>query len=392
MAVLVQEEVLLGEVADNLTLLVADGGEQVDHLDVGGKGGIGLLLACWPRSRRMAGDRANADSRPRREILASNGILLERDARRRQLVTCSCALTLSSHFHRSRPPARWKERNSEMAFHLHAVERQVSAMYASPKRSALLSGLLHAAAIVAALSLASVKNPSVIWKPVTLVGRDIGRYLASVPREKVGGGGGGTRSDTRCQPWAACPGRPAASSPRRWPNSRTLNPQLPMEPTLVMASEIVLPTIDLPQFGDPNGVSGPPSGGRGSGGGIGDGTGPGVGDSRGPGYGPGPGGGGVTGRGSGGFLGGVTEPVLLWKIEPEYTDEARRAKIQGTVVLHIEVDTRGQAQNITVRQSLGLGLDERAIEAVRRWRFRPGYRNGKPWVTAAMVQVNFRLL
>jgi TonB family protein len=91
-------------------------------------------------------------------------------------------------------------------------------------------------------------------------------------------------------------------------------------------------------------------------------------------------------------VGSVTEPVLLWKIEPEYTDEARRARVQGTVVLHIEVDTRGQAQNITVRQSLGLGLDERAIEAVRRWRFRPGYRNGKPWAASALVQVNFRLL
>ena len=68
------------------------------------------------------------------------------------------------------------------------------------------------------------------------------------------------------------------------------------------------------------------------------------------------------------------------------------AQVPGTVVLHIEVDTRGQAQNITVRQSLGLGLDERAIAAVRRWRFRPGYRQGKPWGTAAMVQVNFRLL
>jgi TonB family protein len=169
-----------------------------------------------------------------------------------------------------------------------------------------------------------------------------------------------------------------------------LNPQLPMEPTLVMASEIVLPSIDLARFGDPNGVSGPPSGGHGSGGGIGDGEDGGVGNSRGPGYGPGPGGGGVTG--GGGFTGAVTQPVLLWKIEPEYTDEARRARVQGTVVLHIEVDTRGQAQNITVRQSLGLGLDERAIEAVRRWRFRPGYRNGKPSVTAAMVLVNFQLL
>jgi TonB family protein len=277
-----------------------------------------------------------------------------------------------------------------MVFHLHADRRQVSVMYATPKRSALFSGLLHAAAIVAALTVASVKNPSVVWKPVALVGRDIGRYLASIPREEVGGGGGGTRSEN-----SASLGRLPRAARRQFTppvvEYVNLNPQLPMEPTLAISSEIVLPAIDLARFGDPNGVSGPPSGGRGSGGGIGDGIGTGVGDSQGPGYGPGPGGGGVTG-GGGGFVGSVTEPVLLWKIEPEYTDEARRAKIQGTVVLHIEVDTRGQAQNITVRQSLGLGLDERAIEAVRRWRFRPGYRNGKPWVTAAMVQVNFRLL
>jgi TonB family protein len=276
-----------------------------------------------------------------------------------------------------------------MAFHLHAVERQVSVMYASPKRSALLSGLVHAAAIVAVLTITGVKNPSVIWKPVTLVGRDIGRYLAPVPREKAGGGGGGTRSETR-----ASLGRLPRPAPRQFTPPvviyENLNPQLPMEPTIVMTSAIALATLDLPRFGDPHGVSGPASGGRGSDGGIGDGTGTGVGDNQGPGYGPGPGDGGVTG--GGGFRDAVTEPVLLWKIEPEYTDEARRAKVQGTVVLRIEVDTHGQAQNITVRQGLGLGLDERAIEAVRRWRFRPGYRNGKPSVTAALVQVNFRLL
>jgi len=270
-----------------------------------------------------------------------------------------------------------------MVFHLHADWRQVSAMYATPKRSALLSGLLHAAAIVAVLTVAGVKNSSVIWKPVALVGRDIGRYLASIPREEVGGGGG-TRSDA-----PAGLGRLPRAALRQFTppvaKYENLNPQLPMEPTLVMSSEIALPAIDLPRFGDPNGVSGPASGGRGSGGGIGTG----VGDSQGPRYGPGLGGG-ITG--GGGFLGAITEPVLLWKIEPEYTDEARRARVQGAVVLHIEVDTRGQAQNITVRQGLGLGLDERAIEAVRRWRFRPGYCNGKPSVTAALVQVNFRLL
>ena len=276
-----------------------------------------------------------------------------------------------------------------MAFHLHPNPRQVIAMYASPKRSALLSGLVHAIAIIAVLTLTGMKDPSVTWKPVTLVARDIGRYLTPVRREKEGGGGGGTRSPTH-----ASLGRLPRPARRQFTPPvvifENLHPQLPMEPTLVMTSAISLPAIDIPRFGDPNGVSGPPSGGHGSGGGIGDGIGTGVGDRRGPGYGPGSGDGGITG--GGGFPGSITAPVLLWKIEPEYTDEARRARIQGTVVLHIEVDTRGQAQNITVRQGLGLGLDERAIEAVRRWRFRPGYVNGKPSVTAAMVQVNFRLL
>lgn len=276
-----------------------------------------------------------------------------------------------------------------MALKLHADHRQVHNMYASPKRSALLSGLLHAAAIALILAATSVKDPSVTWLPNTLVmPLDIGRYLTSVPRKTEGGGGGGVRSDT-----PASKGRlPRAALHQFTPPVvivRNLNPQLPMEPTLVISPDIALPTVNLAQYGDPHGVSGPLSGGRGSGGGIGDGRGTGEGDGDGPGLGPGEGGG-VTGDSR--IQGTATEPVLLWKIEPEYTEDARKAQLQGTVVLHIEVDTRGQARNITVRQSLGLGLDERAIEAVLRWKFRPGYRNGKPLVTAALVQVNFRLL
>ena len=82
----------------------------------------------------------------------------------------------------------------------------------------------------------------------------------------------------------------------------------------------------------------------------------------------------------------------MTKIEPEYTEEARRAKLQGTVLLRIEVNERGQPQNLRIRQSLGLGLDERAVDAVKRWRFRAGTADGKPVVTEAVVEVNFRLL
>jgi len=96
--------------------------------------------------------------------------------------------------------------------------------------------------------------------------------------------------------------------------------------------------------------------------------------------------------GHAGFQGGVTEPVLLWKSEPEYSEEARKAKIQGTVIVSAEIDARGQVQNISIAQGLGLGLDEKAISAVQKWKFRPGTRNGKPVATPAIIQLSFRLL
>ncbi|MGA2882604.1 MAG: energy transducer TonB, partial [Bryobacteraceae bacterium] len=89
---------------------------------------------------------------------------------------------------------------------------------------------------------------------------------------------------------------------------------------------------------------------------------------------------------------GVTPPELLYKVEPEFSEEARKAKHQGMVVLTIEVDPSGAVRNVRVRQSLGLGLDEKAIEAVLRWHFRPGILNGKAVTTEATIQVNFQLL
>jgi TonB family protein len=88
---------------------------------------------------------------------------------------------------------------------------------------------------------------------------------------------------------------------------------------------------------------------------------------------------------------GVTPPQLVYKVEPEFSEEARKAKHQGVVVLTIEVDPSGNVCNVHVRQSLGLGLDEKAIEAVSHWRFRPAILDGKPVTTDAVVQVNFQL-
>ena len=90
--------------------------------------------------------------------------------------------------------------------------------------------------------------------------------------------------------------------------------------------------------------------------------------------------------------GAVTPPSLLQKVEPEYTEEARAAKFQGTVLLYTEISPEGRATNIKVSRSLGLGLDVKAIEAVRQWIFKPGTKDGQPVTVAATIEVNFRLL
>ena len=83
---------------------------------------------------------------------------------------------------------------------------------------------------------------------------------------------------------------------------------------------------------------------------------------------------------------------MRYKIEPEYSEEARKAKYSGTVLLSIEVDPSGRARNVSVTKGVGLGLDEKAIEAVNKWRFNPGLKDGKPVTVRAQVEVNFRLL
>ena len=84
-------------------------------------------------------------------------------------------------------------------------------------------------------------------------------------------------------------------------------------------------------------------------------------------------------------------PAVIARCAPRYTPEAKRASIEGTVVLYIQVYRDGRAHNIKVQNSLGSGLDEEAIEAVREWRFRPGTKYGKPVVVPATIEVKFRL-
>jgi TonB family protein len=266
-------------------------------------------------------------------------------------------------------------------------------MFASPKRSALLSWLLHCGAILLILATTGVKPRNIpLLHDILVAPVDIDSYKTSL-HAGGGGGGGGVHADS---PASRGNAPPFARKQFVAPAVEILNttPILPMEPTLIGNPDIQSAIFNYKQYGDPDGVLGKLSGGPGDGGGIGSGHGTGIGPGNGPGLGPGEGG--NEGGGHVGYLGtgngSLTPPLLLSKTEPEYSEEARKARLQGTVVLQIEVDTHGQAQNITVRQSLGLGLDDRAMEAVKKWKFAPGKVNGKPAAVVAYVEVNFRLL
>src|SRR6476646_7280730 len=202
------------------------------------------------------------------------------------------------------------------------------------------------------------------------------------PKTMQGGGGGGDRS-----PLPASKGKLPKQALKQFTPPmavvNNLNPKLTMEPSIIVPPDVKLP--DCPScanYGDPLAKIGPLSNGPGSGGGIGSGSGGGVGSGKGGGV-----GGGVFRVG-----GGVTAPALLFKVEPEYSKEARKAKYQSTVLLYVQVDPSGKAVNIRVLHSLGLGLDEKAMEAVKKWKFKPGVKDGKPVTVEAQIEVNFRLL
>jgi len=212
------------------------------------------------------------------------------------------------------------------------------------------------------------------------------------PSKTVSGGGGGGGDRDKLQ---ASQGRlPKQSMQQFTPPMvvvRNEAPKLPMEPTVVIPPQVHIAQPNLPNLGDPlsHMPASLPSNGTGSGGGIGSGSGGGVGSGEGPGFGPGHGGG--TGGGAFRVGGGVSAPKIIYQPDPEYSEEARKAKYQGTCVLWLVVGPDGRPRDIRVQRTLGLGLDEKAIEAVRTWRFEPALKDGKPVAVQINVEVSFRL-
>lgn len=204
-----------------------------------------------------------------------------------------------------------------------------------------------------------------------------------------GGGGGGVRSPLPASRGAL----PTFARTQFTPPMVTVPrvaPILPMAPTLLGPPELKLPEmkLDMP-WGDPYGVTGQLSGGPGTGSGIGPGDGTGVGPGKGPGYGPGSDGGYGGGPYSAGN--GVSAPIPIFSPEPAYSEEARKAKFGGIVMLWIVVDAQGIVRNIRIAKPLGMNLDEEAVKTVSTWKFKPAMRQGAAVPVQVEVEVSFRL-
>ncbi len=265
--------------------------------------------------------------------------------------------------------------------------------YQPQKASWVNSVLVHLVALVALIL------PFVIQRMVTPVKAqskfeivDISPYLNQLtgPDDKTGGGGGGgDRTPTPASKGAV----PKFAKQQLAPPAvvvPNVNPQMPVQPNLLGPPELKLPEMAMnAPWGDPQGVLGDPSNGPGYGGGIGSGSGGGIGSGKGGGLGPGEGG------GFGGDVysvgGNVSAPIPIYKPEPPYSEEARKAKYQGTVVLWIIVDAQGNVTDLRVVKPLGLGLDEKAVETVRTWKFKPAMRNNVAVPVRVGVEVSFRL-
>lgn len=227
----------------------------------------------------------------------------------------------------------------------------------------------------------------------TLIPLYIPADLMELPAERqtsAGGGGGGR--ETLTPPSAGQPPRAARQQlvpPAAEPPLNT-DPFLVAEPTIVAPQLAAMLPVTVLDLGDPMaGIPAPPSSGPGLGGGIGTGQGRGVGEGDGPGLGAGEGG----GFGGGVFEvgGGVSPPEILFRRDPVYSEDARKAQYEGTVVLEAIVRKDGSVDILRVLRGLGLGLDENAIAALKEWKFKPGMRQGVPVDVAVNIEVNFTL-
>ena len=245
----------------------------------------------------------------------------------------------------------------------------------------VLAGLL-----IVIIPILLAKNPEPKIQAISVF-TELSPYVLPASATVAGGGGGGGENLKLEASKGALPKR--AEMQITPPTTHIDNP----DPKLAFVPTVVMPPIPMPQMpvlGDPKSAQTMiASNGTGNGAGIGSGGGTGVGMGNGPGVGEGRGGG--IGGGLYRVGGGVSAPRPLYDPEPEYSEEARKAKYQGTVVVRCVVGPDGRVRDIQIPRTLGMGLDEKVIQTVKTWKFEPAKKDGQAVAVMIAVEVNFHL-
>ncbi len=254
-------------------------------------------------------------------------------------------------------------------------------------KSSTISFVAHVLILALILLLGWLASHSVKTKPEKASAHPLIPLTMPSTKAMGGGGGGGTHDVIQ----ASKGHLPKFAKLQITPPSviRVNHPVIAAPPT------VQAPPVDIPDQNLPNvGVTHSPqvklaSNGTGGGAGIGSGNKTGLGSGPGAGVGPG------QGQGYGGGVyqvgGGVSAPVPIYEPEAEFSEQARRAKYSGVVVLDIIVTPQGRTTDIKVVRHLGMGLDKKAIEAVKQYRFKPARYHGHPVAVRMEVEVDFHL-
>jgi len=250
----------------------------------------------------------------------------------------------------------------------------------TPRRSWSMGGAVVAHVVVLAVVLALASERTAPYRrvmtPVETV--ELTPPPRLMPQPKLAGGGGGQPDHAP----VTAGHLPKFSIEQLLPPKAppTIDPRLVVEPT-VIAQDLKMADNKMPDLGSPSSTLRGFSMGNGTGGGIGSGNGNGI----------GPGSGGNAGDGVMEVGGGVSPPKVIYQVDAEFSEEARKAKFSGDVYISVIVDEQGRPTHVHVVRGVGMGLDEKAIEAVRQYKFKPAMLKGKPVKVAVDVNVVFNI-
>ncbi len=254
-----------------------------------------------------------------------------------------------------------------------------------------ISSTLNIAILLLAIWLGIRVVHNIVSPPVQATNVDVGDY--KMPKSDTlagGGGGGGDRSIVEANKGKLPEKAKDTITP---PQPQTIEkPKLPDPPTINVQKDIQLPdNMNMPMIGMHSSANVTiASAGSGNGAGMGTGHGGGMGPGGGNGYGPGEGG--NYGGGLYQVGGRISAPEVVHSVEAEFSDEARRAKYQGVCLISLIVDAQGNPQDVRIARALGMGLDEKAIEAIRQYKFKPAMKDGRTAVPVPItIEVDFRL-